>query len=118
MIGLDRLMKVKGVVATGQFSEDGRLIRKAGDVPDRLLEAGAALCRDQRTRIASYLDAFRNSSSMDWTPYIGSAVWGGKYTMIVMGCTFVFVEAKYVDVNELMVDLLECGPTGPRQMNQ
>jgi roadblock/LC7 domain-containing protein len=111
-------MKIKGVVATGQFNEDGNLIRVTGELPSELMERSAQLCLNQRTLAETFLHSSAGKTEKNWMPYIGSAIWGGKYTFVTMGCTFLIIEAIYADVNELMVDLLECGPTGPRQMNQ
>lgn len=118
MIGLDRLMKIKGVLVAGEFTEDGKLIRKTGDLPDDLVGIGAKLCSSQKARSEIFLEFFNGKLNGNWMPYIGSAVWGGNYVIVTMGCTFVIIDAKYADINELMVDLLGCGPTGARQMNQ
>lgn len=118
MIGLDRLMKIKGVVAAGQFSADGSLRRKVGKLPEEHMKQIAALCQAEGVRAEEWFQSFHGESEIDWMPYVGSAVWGGAYAMVTMGCTFIVIEAKYADVNELMVDLLDCEPTGPRQMNQ
>jgi roadblock/LC7 domain-containing protein len=117
VIGLDRLMNIKGVVAAGQFTDDGKVIRKAGAINDRLMEETARLCAYQNQKLAELTGFFEMKSKMKWQPLIGWAVWGGKYVVVVMGNTGVFIESKHADLKELMVDLLETEPTGPRQMN-
>ena len=48
MIGLDRLMKIKGVVAVGQFSEDGKVIRKVGELPEDLMTSAELYVRQNQ----------------------------------------------------------------------
>lgn len=117
MIGLDRLMKIKGVVAAGQFSENGKVIRSAGEISDEIVNETAKLCAYQNQKLDELTKYFEKMSEMEWQPLIGWAVWGGKYVVMVMGNTGVFIEAKHADFRELMVDLLETEPTGARQMN-
>ena len=116
MIGLDRLMKIKGVVAAGQFSTDGKVIRAVGALSEDIMEETAKLCANQNRKLDETARVFSMKSSMEWEPLVGWAVWGGKYAVVVAGNTGVFIDAKYVDMNELMVDLLESGPTGPTQL--
>lgn len=113
MIGLDRLMKTKGVVAAGQFSDDGKVVRKVGNFPPELADT-AELCVKQN-QCARDLMAFLDSKSdMEWQPMMGWAIWGGKYAMVVMGNTRVIVDTKYADFNQLMVDLFGSEATGGR----
>ena len=128
MIGLDRLMRIKGVVAAGQFSEDGRVIRKAGEISDEINNPTigklkiypnetAKICAYQNQKLDELTKFFETISAMEWQPLMGWAVWGGKYVIMVMGNTGIFIESKHADYRELMVDLLESEPTGARQMN-
>jgi len=117
VIGLDRLMKIKGVVAAGQFSEDGKVIREIGDLPDEVMAEAAKICAYQNQKLDELTKFFEMKSEMGWKPLIGWAVWGGKYVLLVMGNTGAFIEAKHADLRELMVDLLDTEATGPRQMN-
>jgi roadblock/LC7 domain-containing protein len=116
MIGLDRLMKIKGVVAAGQFSDDGEVIRKVGELPEDLMTS-AALCVQQNESSREFLRALDNRSERDWQPLMGWIVWGGKYSVVVVGSTRVFVETSRGDYNQLMIDLAGSEGTGPRPMN-
>jgi len=116
MIGLDRLMKIKGVVAAGQFSEDGQVIRKVGELPEDLMTS-AALCVQQNERSREFLKALDDGSERDWQPLKGWIVWGGKYSVVVVGNTRVFVETSRGDYNQLMIDLAGSEATGPRPRN-
>lgn len=117
MIGLDRLMKIKGVVAAGQFSEDGGVIRKAGEISDEIMNETAKICAYQNQKLDELTRFFETISEMEWQPLMGWAVWGGKYVVMVMGNTGIFIESKHTDFRELTVDLLQTEPTGARQMN-
>ncbi len=117
MIGLDRLIKIKGVVAAGQFSDTGKVIRKVGVIADEIIEETAKICAYQNQKLNELTKFFEIKATMEWQPLIGWAVWAGKYVVVVMGNTGVFIESKHADLNELIVDLLGTEPTGARQMN-
>lgn len=117
MIGLDRLMKIKGVVAAGQFSNEGDVVRGTGKISNEIMKETAKLCAYQNQKLDELTEYFGTISKMEWKPLMGWAVWGGKYVVMVMGNTGVFIESKHADFRELTVDLLETEPTGARQMN-
>ena len=116
MIGLDRLMKITGVIAAGQFSPEGKMIRQVGEVPLDTLETGE-LCLRQTKATGDLLTSLDQRSDRPWLPLVGWAAWGSKYSVVVVGNTRVFVETKRADFNQLMVDLYSPEPTGPRPMN-
>jgi len=116
MIGLDRIMKIEGVVAAGQFSEDGKVIRKVGEIPEDLMES-ADLCVQQSQASKEFLDSLNNNMPRDYGSMVGWTVWGSKYSVVVMGNTRVFVETNRADYNQLMIDLAGSEATGPRPMN-
>jgi roadblock/LC7 domain-containing protein len=116
MIGLDRLMEIRGVVAAGQFSEDSKVIRKVGKLPEDLMTS-AELCVQQNERSREFLEALDARSERDWQPLLGWVIWGGKYSVVVVGNTRVFVETSRVDYNQLIVDLIGSEATGPRPRN-
>ncbi|HDD61354.1 MAG: hypothetical protein DRP46_02265 [Candidatus Zixiibacteriota bacterium] len=116
MIGLDRLMEVKGVVAAGQFSEDGQVIRKVGEIPEDLMES-AELCVNQNRASSEFLNALNNKLPREYGSLVGWIVWGSKYSVVVVGNTRVFVETNRGDYNQLMIDLAGSEATGPGPMN-
>ncbi len=116
MIGLDRLMEIKGVVGAGQFTSDGKVIRTVGELPEDMMQA-AHLCMRQNQRSEELLQVLDSSSPRKWLPLMGWAVWGGDYAVVVVGNTRVFVEIKYADFNQLLVDLIGSEATGPKPMN-
>jgi roadblock/LC7 domain-containing protein len=116
MIGLDRLMKVKGVVAAGQFSDDGDVIRIVGELPEDLMER-AEPCIRQTLASREFLKSLQNQLPRDFGSLIGWTVWGSKYSIVVVGNTRVFVETSRGDYNQLMIDLAGSEATGPRPRN-
>jgi len=116
MIGLDRLMEIEGVVAAGQFDDDGRVIRKVGEIPEDLMES-AELCVAHTKASREFLESLNDRMSRDFGYLAGWTVWGGKYSVVVMGNTRVFVETGRADYNQLMIDLAGSEATGPRPMN-
>jgi roadblock/LC7 domain-containing protein len=116
MIGLDRLMEIEGVVAAGQFSADGEVIRKVGKLPEDLM-INAELCLRQNRSSRDLLESLDARSEREWLPLIGWVVWGGKYSVVVVGNTRVFVETGRGDFNQLMIDLAGTEATGPRPRN-
>ena len=116
MIGLDRLIKIPGVLAAEQFSLDGKTICKVGEFPKEVMESTAKLCADNNSQMASQVGKMRENTGLDWTPLNGWMIWGGKYSIFVVNNTGIIVETKRADFNQLMVDLFVSGPTGPRLM--
>jgi roadblock/LC7 domain-containing protein len=116
MIGLDRLMAIEGVVAAGQFSDDGKVIRKVGEIPEDLMDS-AELCVNQNYASGEFLNALNNKLPRDYGSLVGWTVWGSKYSVVVVGNTRVFVKTNQVDYNQLMVDLAGSEATGPRPRN-
>ncbi len=116
MIGLDRLMDIKGVVGAGQFSEDGQVIRTVGEFPEDMMQSGEQ-CVQQAKSAEALVQKLNADSKRNWLPLNGWAVWGGDYAVLVVGNTRVFVEVKYADFNQLLVDMIGSEATGPRPMN-
>lgn len=116
MIGLDRLMKIEGVVAAGQFSDDGKVIRKVGEIPEDLMES-AELCIQQNRASSKFLDSLNDQLPRDYGTLVGWTVWGSNYSVVVVGNTRVFVETNRGDYNQLMIDLAGSEATGPRPRN-
>jgi roadblock/LC7 domain-containing protein len=116
MIGLDRLMETEGVVAAAQFSEEGKVIRKVGEMTEDLMES-AELCVSQNNACGSFLSALNSKLPRDYGSLLGWVVWGSKYSVVVVGNTRVFVKTSRGNYNQLMVDLIGSEATGPRPMN-
>ena len=116
MIGLDRLMEIDGVVAAGQFSDDGAVIRKVGEIPEDLMES-AELCVRQNSVCKDFLGDLNQKLPRDYGALVGWVVWGSEYSVVVVGNTRVFVRTNRADYNQLMIDLTGSEASGPRPMN-
>lgn len=112
MIGLDRLMKIPGVVAAGQFSSEGKIIRKLGDIPDNVREQVAQMNAEQTKNLNTKAEILGQLTGFEWTPMAGWMMWGSKYALCVVHNNCVIIESKHADLNQLMVDLFCSEPTG------
>jgi roadblock/LC7 domain-containing protein len=105
MIGLDRLMERKGVLAAGQFTHDGRVIRAVGDLSREEMKTVAltfALHEKNSWKAATDL---KEGTRLEWGNLHGWVLWAGNLALCVSGDTGVFVEASKADFNQLLVDL-------------
>ena len=116
MIGLDRLLEIEGVVAAGQFSEDGKVIRKVGELPEDLMES-AELCTRQNHAAEDFLSSLNSQMPREYGSLVGWTVWGSEYSVVVVGNTRVFVKTNRGDYNQLMIDLAGSEATGPGPRN-
>jgi len=117
MIGLDRLVKIEGVIAAGQFSDDGKVIRAVGDISEKMMNFTAQMCSKQANNLKTMVYQYSKATKMEWRPLVGWGVWGGKYAIVVINNTWVFIDPTYANFNQLVVDLMGTEATGYRQMN-
>src|SRR5215467_2429904 len=101
MITLDQLMKIDGVVAAGEFTDDGTLIDVRGQLTPDIAQAAAQFCGTVNMMFKTLSGAFEQMSGMQWTPAQGWAFSGGKYSVCIGGNKGVFVETTKADFNEL-----------------
>jgi len=116
MIGLDRLMEIPGVIAAGQFSADGKAIRKEGEFSEEVMASISRTCADNNSIMETEVEKMSEETGLNCAPLNGWMIWGGKYSIFVVNNTGVIIETKKADFNQLMVDLFGSGPTGPRLM--
>ena len=109
-------MEIDGVVAAGQFSEDGKVIRKVGEIPEDLMES-AELCVRQNRASREFLNSLNDHLPREFGSLVGWTVWGSRYSVVVVGNTRVFVETSRGDYNQLIIDLAGSEATGPRPFN-
>lgn len=105
MIGLDRLMERKGVLAAGQFAPDGRLLRAVGELSREEMEKVAATCASHEKNSWRAATDLQEGTNLKWGNLNGWVLWAGNLALCVSGDTGVFVEASKADFNQLMVDL-------------
>jgi roadblock/LC7 domain-containing protein len=104
---LDELMNLPGVVAAGEFKEDGPLVDFKGKVERRIAEMAAQMSASTSRTFKQQAEQFTQASGMKWTPAMGWAFTGGDYTIAVMGNKGVFVETAKTDFNKLFQALLQ-----------
>ena len=105
MIGLDRLIERKGVLAAGQFSKDGTVLRAVGDMDKEEMKKVAAICLGHAGSAEKTVKDLDAGTSLEWSSLDGWVVWGGRYALCVSGDVGVIVESSKADFNQLMVDL-------------
>jgi roadblock/LC7 domain-containing protein len=105
MIGIDRLMERRGVLAVGQFSHDGRVIRAVGDLSREEMESVALTCALHEKNSWKAATDLREGTSLEWGNLHGWVLWAGNLALCVSGDTGVFVEASKADFNQLLVDI-------------
>ena len=105
MIGLDRLMDRRGVLAVGQFSSEGKVLRTAGNLSTEEMEKVALACAAHEKASWIIATELRESTSLNWGNLNGWVLWAGNLALCVSGNTGVFVDAPKADFNQLMVDL-------------
>ncbi len=111
---LDELLRLKGVIASGEFSVDGKLIDfRAKD--NRLPEEAAQLTAQFAAAVSQLLGALASAhskiSGLNWVPEQGWAYSGGDLTIAVGGRRGVFVKTEEADFNQLFEELI-----GPRRL--
>ena len=107
MATLDGLMQIKGVVAAGQFSDDGKLIEARGQLKPEVAQAAAQFCATVSMLFKTMSGSFQQMSGMQWTPAQGWAFAGGNYSVCVGGNNGVFVETAKADYNALFRALID-----------
>jgi len=112
MIGLDRLIKIPGVVAVGQCDSEGNIIRKVGKIPLKAREQISKMNAEQTKKFNASAQIMDQLTDLEWTPMNGWMMWGGKYALCVVHNNCLIIEAKRADFNQLMVDLFGSEPSG------
>ena len=104
---LERLMKIKGAIAAGHFSADGKLLGYKGDIPKDVAELVAKMCAANTLMAQMQAEGFTMLTKMKWTPLHGWAVAAGDYAVCVMGHYGVFVKLSEADFNAIFKELGE-----------
>ncbi|MDP8206571.1 MAG: DUF2173 family protein [Candidatus Electryonea clarkiae] len=112
MIGLDRLMKIPGVVAAGQCDSEGKIIRKVGNIPDAVRDQISKMNAEQTKNFNNTAQILDQLTDLEWTPMTGWMMWSGKYALCVIHNNCLIIETIRADFNQLMVDLFESEASG------
>jgi len=107
MANLDKLLQIKGVFAAGEFSDDGKLVAYKGDITEEEAAMAAEMCAANNAMAKMQTDGYTAFSGQEWTPLIGWALTGPKYSVCVVGNVGVFVKNDEVSFNEVFKALRE-----------
>jgi len=107
MANLDKLLQIKGVFAAGEFSDDGKLIAYKGDITEEEAAMAAEMCAANNIMAKMQADGYTALSGQEWTPLVGWALTGPKYSVCVVGNVGVFVKNDEVSFNEVFKALRE-----------
>jgi roadblock/LC7 domain-containing protein len=112
---LDELLTLKGVIASGEFSPNGKLINfrsKGTPLPDDVAGLTAQFAAAISQLLGVLAVAHSRISGLNWVPAQGWAYSGGDLTIAVGGSRGVFVKTAEADFNQLFEALI-----GPRQLS-
>jgi roadblock/LC7 domain-containing protein len=107
---LDELLRLKGVVASGEFSPNGKLIdfrsnnnQLSNEVADLTAQFAAAVSQ----LLGALASAHSKISGFNWLPEHGWTYSGGELTIAVAGNRGVFVKTAEADFNQLFEVLIQ-----------
>ncbi|QGA68284.1 DUF2173 family protein [Sulfolobus sp. E11-6] len=104
---LDKLMQLKGAIAAGQYTPDGKLVEYKGPLTREIAEMVAKMVAANTLMGTVEAESFTKISGMKWTPFLGWAVAAGEYAVCVMGNYGVFVKLSEADFNKIFKTLRE-----------
>jgi roadblock/LC7 domain-containing protein len=107
---LDELLRLKGVVASGEFSANGKLIefrsnnnQLSNEVADLTAQFAAAVSQ----LLGALASAHSKISGFNWLPEHGWTYSGGDLTIAVGGNRGVFVKTAEADFSQLFDALIQ-----------
>jgi len=101
MATLNELMKAKGVIAAGEFRDDGKLVAYKGKISKDQAEMTAQFCGTVNMMFKTLAGSYERITGMEWIPALGWAFSGGKFSVCIGGNKGVFVETAKADFNKL-----------------
>jgi len=117
MIGLDRLMKMPGTIAAGQFDSNGKILRSKGEMSEEMMNVAALIAAKLNKLLLDETNNLEKIGGHNWSGLNGWAFWSGKYTLCVMHNNGIIVDTAKANFNDIIVNLMGDGPTGAKQMN-
>ena len=105
---LEDLLRIKGVLIAGEFTEDGRLVRyrTAMDMSADTAAITAQFCATVTTIFDTMAAAYKHLTKTNCLPQHGWIFTGGEWTIAVGGKCGVLAETAKIDFNELHNALL------------
>lgn len=101
MANLDQLLSIKGVWAAGEFSQDGKLLAYKGNISEEEAAMAAMMCAANMMMAEMQTQGYTAMSGKEWTPLVGFALTGPKYSVCVGNGVGVFVNNDEVSFNEV-----------------
>jgi roadblock/LC7 domain-containing protein len=101
MANLDQLLSIKGVWAAGEFSQDGKLLAYKGNISEEEAAMAAMMCAANTMMAEMQTQGFTAMSGKEWTPLVGFALTGPKYSVCVGKGVGVLVNNDEVSFNEV-----------------
>jgi roadblock/LC7 domain-containing protein len=105
---LDELLAIDGVVAVGEFANDGTLVayRSNMNMPPEMARKSAQFCATVTMMFSTLAGAFEQLPSMKFAPQQGWAYSGGDLTVAVGGHIGVFIKTEKANFNQLFQALV------------
>lgn len=107
--GLGELLTLKGVIASGEFSSDGKLLdflSHSKNFPFDVAALTAQFAAAVTQLLSAMAAAHTKLSGFNWVPQHGWAYSGGELTIVVGGNRGVFVRTAEADFNEVFAALV------------
>lgn len=107
---LDELLRLKGVIASGEFSQNGKLIgfrSNSSQLSDEVANLTAQFAAAVSQLLGALASAHSKISGLKWVPEQGWAYSGGDLTIAVGGNRGVFVKTADADFNQLFEALID-----------
>lgn len=102
---VEEFLNLPGVIAVGEFDEQGKVVAFQAaenvELPESLADLTAKYCATVDQLFATLADSFTDITGMQWTPSIGWVYAGGEYTVAVSNRYGVFGKTIDMDFNDL-----------------
>ena len=103
MAKLKDLLAINGVVAAGEFTDEGTLMALEGNITEEEGAMAAQMCATNKKMMQLQVDGYTAVSQEDgWTPATGFALAGPKLSICVYGNIGVFLETGKASFNQVM----------------
>ncbi len=105
MIGLDRLLDKPGVIAAGQFSADGEMVRGVGKLDKEQMKQVAGICNRAAEVLGGLAGELDRATGLPWKELSGWVLMGDNLALCVTDDNGVIVDSRSADFNQILVDL-------------